>query len=296
MHGDIRGTYPMLFAFFGQDGEVQRAPFTRQIAAALACGASGVGVLGLATEIGKLGRAEQRRIVDWVAEDLGGRLPFAVTVADGNVPDMVVSARFAAEAGASWLILQPPRPPISAAQLIDVFAAVAATTDLPVAIQNAPDFLGIGLTPAELLTLNARQPNIRIVKAEASAVAVARLIETVGQHMTVFNGRAGLELTDNYRAGCKGMIPGIEAIDLQVAIERAMLAGEEDRAEALYRQLLPCVTFVMQGLPHLVLYAKIIAAHRLGLPFSAQRNPADTPSAQGLAWAARLARDLGPLP
>ena len=295
MTSDIQGTYPMLFAFFGADGRVQRAPFARQIEAAVAAGASGIAVLGLATEVGKLGRAEQRQIVEWVAEDLGGRLPLAVTVADGNVPDMVASARFAAAAGASWLILQPPRPPATGAHLIDFFAAVAAAVDLPVAIQNAPEFLGLGLTPPELLALHDRQPNVCVVKAEASAVTVARLIDVVGDRMTVFNGRAGLELTDNYRAGCQGMIPGIEAIDLQVAIERAMRAGDEAGAEALYRRLLPSVTFCMQGIAHLVLYAKVIAAHRLGLPLCHQRGPADSASPQGLAWAERLARDLGPL-
>ena len=295
MQTDIKGTYPMLFAFFGPDGAVLRQGFSRQIEAAIAAGASGIGVLGLATEVGKLSRAEQRQIVEWVAEDLAGRLPLAVTVADGNVPDMIASARFAAEAGANWLILQPPRPPITGPQLVDFFAAVAASVDLTVAIQNAPEFLGIGLTPAELLALHDRQPNVRVVKAEASAVTVARLIEVVGDRMTVFNGRAGLELTDNFRAGCKGMIPGIEAIDLQVAVERAMSAGDEAGAEALYRRLLPSVTFCMQGISHLVLYAKIIAAHRLGLPPSHLRNPSDSPSPQGRAWAERLARDLGPL-
>lgn len=291
----INGTYPMLYAFFGVDGAVLRDPVTVQIEAAIRAGAEGVAVLGLATEVGKLGRAEQRQLVGWVAEDLRGRLPFAVTVADGNVPDMILSARFAEAAGAAWLILQPPRPPITGAQLIPFFAAVARTVSIPVAIQNAPEFLGIGMTPAELLALHEAQPNICIVKAESSAVGVARLIETVGTRMTVFNGRAGLELTDNYRAGCKGMIPGIETIDLQAAIGRAMVAGDEARAEALYHRVLPAVTFVMQGLPHLVLYGKLIAAHRLGLAPCCQRNPSDTPTPQGLAWARRLADDLGPL-
>ena len=102
-------------------------------------------------------------------------------------------------------------------------------------------------------------------------------------------------MTDNYRAGCKGMIPGIETIDLQAAIGRAMVAGVEARAEALYARVLPAVTFVMQGLQHLVLYGKVIAAHRLGLPPCCRRNPSDTPTPQGLAWARRLADDLGPL-
>lgn len=291
----INGTYPMLYAFFGADGAVLRDPITVQIEAAIKAGAEGVAVLGLASEVGKLGRAEQRQLVEWVAHDLRGRLPFAVTVADGNVADMILSAQFAEMAGAAWLILQPPRPPITGAQLIRFFADVARAVSIPVAIQNAPEFLGIGMTPAELLALHEVQPNICVVKAESTAVGVARLIETVGTRMTIFNGRAGLELTDNYRAGCKGMIPGIETIDLQAAIGHAMVAGDEARAEALYRKVLPAVTFVMQGLPHLLLYGKLIAAHRLGLAPCCLRNPSDTPTPQGLGWARRLADDLGPL-
>ena len=64
---------------------------------------------------------------------------------------------------------------------------------------------------------------------------------------------------------------------------------------SMYRRLLPTVTFIMQGLPHFVLYGKLIAAYRLGLTPSTLRNPSDPPSPQGMAWARRLADDLGPL-
>lgn len=286
----------MLYAFFGADGGLRRDAFARQIDCAVAVGAAGVAVLGLGTEVGKLSRAEQRQAVDWVAADVAGRVPFAVTVADGNVSDMIDSARFAAAQGASWLILQPPRPPITGPQLMAYFGAVAAAVDMPMAIQNAPEFLGVGLTPAELLALHEAHPNICIVKAESSAVGVARMIDHVHGRMAVFNGRAGLELTDNFRAGVDGMIPGMDTIDLQVAVERAMRAGDEAGAEALYAQMLPAVTFAMQGLAHLVLYGKHIAALRLGLDPSHGRNPCDTATPQGLQWAARMAETLGPLP
>ncbi|MEQ1899199.1 MAG: dihydrodipicolinate synthase family protein [Devosia sp.] len=295
MQTRIRGTYPMLYAFFSEGGEVLRAPFSRQIEAAVAAGASGIAVLGLGTEVGKLSRAEQRQIVSWVGADIAGRLPLAVAIADGNVADMIESARFARESGAAWLILQPPRPPISGPQLVDFFGAVADAVDCPVGIQNAPEFLGVGLSAAELLALREGHPNVRVVKAESSAVAVAALIEKIGRDMDVFNGRAGLELTDNFRAGVSGMIPGIETIDLQVAVERAMRVGNEAEAEAHYRRLLPAIAFVMQGLAHFVLYGKLIAAHRLGLAPSARRNPTDLPTPHGLAWARRLADELGPL-
>jgi 4-hydroxy-tetrahydrodipicolinate synthase len=92
------------------------------------------------------------------------------------------------------------------------------------------------------------------------------------------------------------MIPGIETIDLQVAVERAMRRGAEAEAEGLYQRLLPAIAFIMQGLAHFVLYGKLIAAYRLGLAPSARRIPSDVPTSQGLAWARRLADDLGPLP
>lgn len=293
---DIRGTYPMLYAFFDAANRLRRDAVARQVRAALSSGAAGVAVLGLGTEVGKLGRDERRSLVEWTIADVDGQVPVAVTVAESNVADMIEAARFARAAGAAWLILQPPRPPASPAHLIRFFGAVADTVDCPVGIQNAPEFLGIGLSPGELLSLHGAHPNVALVKAESSAVTVANVIGVIAGEMKVFNGRAGLELVDNFRAGVDGMIPGIETIDLQVGIEAAMRAGDEQAAEALYRRVLPALSFIMQGLSHFVLYGKLIAAHRLGLTESTARPPSDIATAFGAAAAARFAAELGPLP
>ena len=293
---EIVGAYPMLYAFFDEAGRLRRDAHTRQIGAALASGASGIAVLGLGTEVQKLGRDERRSLVEWTLADVAGRAPVAVTIADGNIPDMIESARFAVRAGASWLILQPPRPPASSADLITFFGAVADSVDVPIAIQNAPEFLGLGLSPADLLKLNAAHGNVRIVKAECTALTVAGVIAELGGRMKVFNGRAGFELLDNLRAGVDGMIPGAETIDLQVAVERAWRAGDEGLAEALYRKLLPAIAFAMQGLATFLLYGKWIASERLGIAPSGNRIPCDTATPKGIAWAKRFAAELGPLP
>ena len=270
---EIGGTYPMLYAFFDEAGGLRREAISRQVEAAVAAGAAGIAVLGLGTEVHKLGRSERRMLVEWTMADVRGRLPVAVTVADGNIPDMIDSARFARAAGAAWLILQPPRPPASGAHLIEFFGAVADAVDCPVAIQNAPEFLGIGLSPADLLSLNRRHPNVTVVKAESAALVVAGVIEMLAGRMRVFNGRAGFELLDNLRAGVDGMIPGTETVDLQVAIERAMRAGDESLAEELYRRLLPAIAFMMQGLNTFLLYGKLIAAARLEFPARPEPQP-----------------------
>ena len=112
------GTYPMLFSFFDESQKLRRDAFERQVEAAILSGASGVAILGLATEVSKLSSHERRSAVEWVIHAVNGRVPVAVTVADGNVSDMVESAQFAERTGADWLILQPPRPPASGADLI----------------------------------------------------------------------------------------------------------------------------------------------------------------------------------
>jgi 4-hydroxy-tetrahydrodipicolinate synthase len=293
---EIGGTYPMLYAFFDAAGRLRREAITRQVEAAIASGASGIAVLGLGTEVLKLGRAERRSLVEWTLADVGGRVPVVVTLADGNMPDMIESARFAVDAGAAWLIAQPPRPPASGAHLIEFFGAIADSVSVPVGIQNAPEFLGIGLTPADLLALNAAHPNVNVVKAESTALIVAEVVSTLNGRFKVFNGRAGFELLDNLRAGVDGMIPGTETIDLQVGIERAMRQGKESLAEELYRKLLPVVAFAMQGLDTFVLYGKLIAALRLGIEPSHDRVPAAAATPTGLSWAKRFAAELGPLP
>jgi 4-hydroxy-tetrahydrodipicolinate synthase len=293
---EISGTYPMLYAFFDEAGRLRRDAVTRQVEAAIASGASGVAVLGLGTEVQKLGRDERRSLVEWTLADVAGRKPVAVTIADGNTPDMIESARFARNAGAAWLILQPPRPPATSADLLAFFGAAADSVDCPVGIQNAPEFLGIGLSAVDLAELNRRHKNVVLVKAETTAVGVGRVVDELKGKMRVFNGRAGLELTDNYRAGVDGMIPGIETIDLQVAIERAMRAGHEEEADSLYRKLLPAVCFIMQTLSHFLVYGKLIAALRLGIAPSAARAPSDIATPLGESWARRFAAELGPLP
>ena len=162
--------------------------------------------------------------------------------------------------------------------------------------ENAPEFLGIGLSTSDLVALNAAHPNVSVVKAESTALVAAGVIEELRGRMRVFNGRAGFELLDNLRAGVDGMIPGTETIDLQVGVERAMRAGNESLADELYRKLLPLVAFMMQGLSTFLLYGKLIAAERLGIDPSHDRIPHETATPTGLAWARRYAAELGPLP
>jgi 4-hydroxy-tetrahydrodipicolinate synthase len=296
-NGGIGGIVPMQFAFFGRDGGLDRAAMQRQARAAVAAGAHGLAVLGLGTEVDKLDAAERRRAIDWVSEAVQGRLPLAVTVAGATVEEQVALAHYAQRAGAAWLILQPPpERGLPERHYAQFFAQVMQRVELPVAIQNAPDYIGVGLGDAALEALARECPNFFAVKGEGPAVAVGGTVAALAPRLRVLNGRGGLELPDNLRAGCAGLIPATDTFDRQVAIFEAMRCGDEAGAERIYREVLPAIVFVMQSLATLICYGKRLAALRLGLGEVYDRSPALAPSAFGLACVRRYADVLGPLP
>ena len=105
----FRGVYPMLYAFFERGGRLDRGAMRAQVEHCVAEGAHGIAALGLGTEVSKLTPEERRAVVTWVAEDLAGRLPLAITVFGATPAEQIAFVRAAAEHGADWVILQPPQ-------------------------------------------------------------------------------------------------------------------------------------------------------------------------------------------
>ncbi len=290
----FRGVYPMLYAFFDAKGQLDREAMRAQVEHCVAAGAHGIAALGLGTEAKKLSPEERRAVMAWAAGDLGGRLPLAITVFGATAAEQIAFVEAAAGHGADWVILQPPQTGerITEEQLVDFFGAVADASPVPVAIQNAPQYIGVGLSSAGLDRLSRRHPNVRLLKAEGSAVETRALIELTERRMGVFQGRGGMEFTDVMRAGCIGMIPSVESCHLQARIFELMQTGRaEDEAEAerLYAGLAPLITFLMQSVDQFLCYGKRLTAARLGLGEIHDRAPAQAPTAFGLACLARHA-------
>ncbi|MCB1990587.1 MAG: dihydrodipicolinate synthase family protein [Geminicoccaceae bacterium] len=295
----VGGIYPIVYAFFDGRGRIDRALMQRQVEVCIKGGAHGLACLGIATEVGKLRPEERQEVLELVATTLAGRVPLAVTVFGRTVEEQAAFVREAAAAGAGWVILQPPViPDIDEAALLRFFGRVADASPVPVAIQNAPAYLGVGLSPEGLATLNRQHPNVTLLKGETSAVEIEAMVRTTAGRYRVLNGRGGLEFTDNIRAGCVGMIPAPDCFDVQVRILEAMRDGREAEAETLYREILPAITFVMQSIASLLCYGKRLVAARLGLDPATvvDRDPAMLPSDFGLAITRRLAAGLGPYP
>lgn len=291
------GAYVILYAFFDAANRLDRAAMRRQVEGSLAAGAHGIAALGLATEVAKLSPDERHQIMDWVAEDVAGRVPVAFTIFGATAEEQIAEARHARSAGASWLIHQPPpKDRIAPERLGDFFAEVIGASGLPAGIQNAPAYLGVGLDAQGIADLARRAPSFRVLKGEGPAIEIAETIAGLAPGFPVFNGRGGLELIDNLRAGCAGVIVAPDVIDLIAGAIDAYRGERVAEAEALYRRALPAIVFVMQSLDTLITYGKRLTAMRLGIGPVHDRAPALAPTMFGLEVTEHLARELGRLP
>lgn len=287
-----RGIHPITYALFDADGGLDRDAMRRQIEICIGQGAVGVATLGLATEVRYLNAAQQRQIIEWHVEDLAGRVPLGVTIFANTPDEQIERVEHAAAAGADWVVLQPPADARDEAALTDAFSRVLGAISMPAALQNMPQFIGVGLGVDAIADLSARFPHIIGVKQEVSATETSDLIARLAGRAQVLSGRGGIELVDCFAAGVAGNIPAPEYADHLVALWNHMSAGREEEARAVYQAVLPVATFVLQSLDALTTYGKLLFCLRNDIAFH-QRQGAMAPTAFGVEALKGHARELG---
>jgi dihydrodipicolinate synthase/N-acetylneuraminate lyase len=288
-----RGVHAILYAFFDADERLDRAAMRRQVDLCLQTGVAGVAALGLATEVAKLTFEERCTVMDWVAEDVAGRVPLGFTIYGQSVAEQIAGVRHAEQVGADWIILQPPAVgTFAASEYLDFFGRVMRSTTLPTAIQNAPQYLGRGLSDDDIQSLRAAHANFTLIKSEATAADCATLIRMAGPGFKVFNGRGGQEMVACLDAGCTGFLLAPDLVDYGVRVMALYDAGDRSGASDLHNETLPAIGFVMRSIEHLICYGKRLFALRAGLD-TFDRGPALRPDAEGLASLTRLAQELG---
>jgi dihydrodipicolinate synthase/N-acetylneuraminate lyase len=163
---------------------------------------------------------------------------------------------------------------LAADELDAYFEATAAAVALPVMLQDAPEYIGVGLSPQLVLRLASARPNIRYVKLEAGPDQTERWVEALGPDIRVFTGDAGIHLLGCLRAGAVGNIPAVDVVDVLRAAYLAERRGDHDDAERLFAPLLPYLSFALRGIDHCNACTKEVLARRGVLRRGGLRQPA----------------------
>jgi len=296
MTHQFHGIYPVLFTFFGPDGDVDEAMTCRQIDLCIANGVHGLVMLGFVSQFYKLTLAEKIHLAEICADHIAGRVPFAVTLTEMSIAGQKELVRASDRLGASWLIAQPAvKFALPEARFHDYFLEVAAETELPLAIQNAPD-TGVYFSGQFLDALNRARPNISMIKGEGPTSQSLAAMKGLTDRYTVFSGQHGMDLIVQLQAGAQGVVPAPVVFDAQVAIYDLMQRGGEEniaKAEALSAKTLLPLHYLTShpNFEHGLPLQKLFFLSRIGLGPDAlfDRHPYMTRPKEALARVRHLA-------
>jgi 4-hydroxy-tetrahydrodipicolinate synthase len=184
---------------------------------------------------------EQRRVVEIVLRQAGGRVPVIAGAGGNNTAHVIKLAREWERLGVDGLLSVTPyynKP--TQEGLYQHFKAIAGATSLPIILYNVPPRTNVNILPDTIVRL-AEIPNIIGVKEASGDISqVAEIITRVPPGFKVLSGDDSMTLP-LIAVGGVGLISvaGNEAPSKLTALTRACLENNWDEARRLNRELFP---------------------------------------------------------
>ncbi|MCC7507089.1 MAG: dihydrodipicolinate synthase family protein [Saprospiraceae bacterium] len=258
---DWHGVYPALTTPFTPDGEaIDYEVFDQNLRAQLDAGVDGIILGGTLGEASSLLNEEKYALVRHTAEQVAGRAPVVMNIAEQTTKGAVAAAREAERCGAAGLMLLPPmRYKADDRETLAYFRAVAEATPLPIMIYNNPVDYKI-LVTLDMFEVMADWPTVQAVKESTRDVSnVTRMRNRFGDRFKILCGVDTLAL-ESLLMGAHGWVAGlVDAFPREtVAIFRLAKAGRHEEALRIYRWFLPLLELDIH--PKLVQYIKLAQA------------------------------------
>ncbi len=232
---------PMITPLAGRD-ELDHDSLERLIEHILGGGVHGLFVLGSTGEAPSLSGRLQREVVERSAKLVNGRVPLLVGVTDTSFMEALELTRFAADQGASAVVIAPPYYfPTHQDDLERYFTEFAAASPLPVILYNIPSHtkVDISLATAERLI---EVPNIVAFKdSSGNMLYYNRLLELAARRpgFPVFMGPEELLGESVLIGGSGGVCGGANLVpSLYVEQYDAAVSGDLQRVHRLQQRLL----------------------------------------------------------
>jgi 2-keto-3-deoxy-L-arabinonate dehydratase len=278
----FEGVRPVLHLPFGPGpGQpILHDELAQLVRAMIAAGVDGLVILGLASEAWAVTEAERDQVVATAMAAIAGRIPLVVGI-DGATAVAVDRGQRAAAAGAAGLMVLPPARATTTSALVAHFTTLADAAGIPILVQDSPQVTGVTLTIDAIGAL-AAHPLIRSLKVEIPG-AGAKTSAAHAAGVEIVAGWGGLLYLESVARGASGCMPGCDLGPAILAIDRKLRGGDHAGADALYRSIVPFLSYEAQSLDLLLLGAKHHLRRRGVFSGEALRAPARTLDAREAA-------------
>jgi len=251
------GVYPALTTKFTADDKLDLPLFAVNLKAQLDAGVEGIVLGGTLGESSVLTNDEKFELVSYGIEQVAGKVPVILNIAEGSTREAVNLAITAEKLGAKGLMMLPPmRYKSDHRETVAFFKAVAAATPLPIMIYNNPIDYKVEVT-LDMFDELVEVPTIQAVKESTRDVSnVTRMINRFGDRFKILTGVDPLAM-ESLVMGADGWVAGLVcAFPAEtVAVYQLVKAGKLKEALAIYRWFLPLLDLDIHA--KLVQYIKL---------------------------------------
>lgn len=296
LDASARGVYLITVTPFTDAGKLDLDSTDRMVDFCLGRGVTGLTVLGIMGEAGKLTAAESVTFVKRVLTRVGNRVPVVVGASAGGFAAMRELSDSVMALGAAGVMVAPAPQLRTDDQIVAYFDMVAETLgpSVPWVLQDHPVATGVQMAPGVILRILENSPTCVMLKhedcpglAKLSALRAASERGDVRRVSILTGNGGGLFLPEELSRGADGAMTGFAYPEMMVEVCRAHTAGRVEAAHDVFDAYLPLARYEQQsgiGLAvrkHLLQQRGVIAS-------AAVRKPGPSLSAADLADIERL--------
>lgn len=184
-----KGIYTAIVTPFTDVDEIDEPVFRRLIDFQIDSGAAGLLVIGGSGEFVSLTPSERQRIIDVAIDQAARRVPIIVGALAPGTREVQDTARYAATAGASAVLVLPSYYiKASPAGIHAHFARVADAAPIPIVAYNNAGRTGITLDLAVLEKLATIPSIVALKECERDLAVVAAKISAIGERIAIMSG------------------------------------------------------------------------------------------------------------
>ncbi|MDT7832331.1 dihydrodipicolinate synthase family protein [Flavobacteriaceae bacterium S356] len=236
-----KGVMPAVTTKFTDNDTLDLEMFQINIDAQLDAGVHGIVLGGTLGEASTLLDEEKRKLTQFTVDNVKGKVPVLMNVAEQSTKGAIAAAQKAEEDGASGLMMLPPmRYKAGDRETVEYFKAVANNTSLPIMVYNNPVDYKVEVT-LEMFDELLKCDNIEAVKESTRDISnVTRIKNNFGNRLKIMTGVDTVAL-ESLLMGADGWIAGLVCAFPRetVAIYELQKAGRIQEAIEIYRWFLP---------------------------------------------------------
>ena len=286
LNENAQGVFTISVTPFLPNGAVDFDSLDRVTDFYLEKGATGLTVLGMMGEAGKLSAEESRAVVERVTSRVS--VPVVVGVSASGFAPMRELAMASMDSGAAGVMVAPPHTLKTDGQILNYYHQAAMSLgDIPFVLQDFPLATEVVIPTSVILQIVQDCPTCVMLKHEdwpgLDKISALRDASTGGaRRISILCGNGGLYLPEELERGADGAMTGFAFPEMMAHVIAAYRAGQTERARDIFDAYLPLIRYEAQPGLGLAL-RKATLARRGAIAHDTIRQPGSKLNATTLA-------------